>query len=150
MLALLLLWLLAIDGGSGGCRIRQRVAHQRENIYRQREDYGGVFFDADFGEGLQVAELHGERFGGQEVGGFYQLLGGVEFTLGVDDLGTGLAGGFGLLGHGAEHLFGQVDLFDFDGLDFDAEGLGALIDDGLDAQVELVAMAEEFVEFDFT
>src|SRR6202035_3944200 len=65
------------------------------------------------------------------------------------DLGTALAFGFGLLGHGAKHVFRHVDLLDFDGDDFDAEGGGVAVDDGLDALIEVVAVGEDLVEVDF-
>ena len=58
---------------------------------------------------------------------------GVELAFGVDDFGAAFAFGLGLLGHGAEHGLGQVDLLDLDGDDFYAEGGGVAVDDGLDA-----------------
>jgi hypothetical protein len=66
----------------------------------------------------------------------------------VDDLGAGLALCLGLLGHGAEHGLGHVDLFDLDGDDFYAEGGGVAVDDGLNALVEGLAVGEELVEID--
>jgi len=92
--------------------------------------------------------LEGHGLGGHESGGVDQLGGGVELAFGVDDLGTGFALGFGLFGHGAEHGFGHVDLLDFDGDDFYAEGRGVAVDDGLDALVEGLAVGEEFIKVD--
>ena len=110
-----------------------------------------VFFSTPISvEGLEVAELEGHGLGSHEGGGFDELGGGVEFAFGVDDLGAAFAFGFSLLGHGAEHVFRHVDLFDFDGDDLDAEGAGVAVDDGLDAEVELVAVGEDLVEVDFT
>ena len=43
---------------------------------------------------------------------------------------------------------GHVDLLDLDGDDFEAEGGGVAVDDGLDALVEAVAVGEELVEVD--
>jgi len=92
--------------------------------------------------------LEGHGLGGHEGGGIDQLGGGVELAFCMDDLGAGLALGFGLLGHGSEHRLGHVDLFDLDGDDFYAEGCGVAVDDGLDALVEGFAMGEELVQID--
>ena len=113
------------------------------------EDDGGVLVDSVVGVGIEVAELEGHGLSGHEGGGFDELGGGVELAFGVDDFGTAFAFGFGLLGHGAEHVFRHVDLLDFDRDDLDSEGRGMAVDDGLDALVELFAMSEEAVEIDF-
>src|SRR5205807_5114507 len=42
------------------------------------------------------------------------------------------------------------DLLYFDRDDFDSEGCGVAVDDGLDALVEAVAVCKELVEIDFT
>jgi len=52
---------------------------------------------------LQVAQLQGRRLCADHPGRLGQLLAGLEFTLGVDDLGPLLALGFGLLGHRPLH-----------------------------------------------
>ena len=117
-------------------------------FHRKWEDDGGVFLDADLGEGLEVAELEGHGLGGHERGCFNEFGGGVELAFGVDDFGAALALGLGLLGHGAEHGLGHVDLLDLDGDDFYAEGRGVTVDDGLDALVEGLAMGEQLVEVD--
>jgi len=87
--------------------------------------------------------------GGHERGGVDELLGGVELAFSMDDLGAALALRFGLLGHGAKHGFGHVDLLDLNGDHLDAEGGGVAVDDGLDTLVEAVAVGEELVELDF-
>jgi len=120
-------------------------AHQ---LHGEWEDDGSVFLDADFIEGLEVAELEGHGLGGHEGSSFNEFGGGVEFAFGVDDLGAAFTLGFGLLGHGAEHGLGHVHLLDFDGDDFDSEGGGVSVDDGLDALIELLSVGEESVEID--
>ena len=67
---------------------------------------------------------------------------------GVNDFGAALAFGFGLLGDGALHLFGNVDLFHFHLGDLDAPGLGVLIEDDLQLGVYFVALRENFVELE--
>src|ERR1700722_2470357 len=67
----------------------------------------------------------------------------------MDDLRPAFAFGFGLLGHGAEHGLGHIDLFDFDGDDFYAEWGSVAVDDGLDADVQGFPVGEKAVEVDF-
>src|SRR5581483_701038 len=67
----------------------------------------------------------------------------------VDDLGALLALGFGLLGHGAQHALGHVDLLHFHGGDLHAPGVGVLVEDALQAEVDLVAVREQLVELHF-
>src|ERR1035441_1399293 len=141
--------LLGFRCGCGNGGHRDSLVEQVDELDRQREDDGGVLFDADVGEGLEIAELQGHGLSSHERGGFDELCRGVELAFGVDDLGAALALSLGLLGHGAEHVFRHVDLFDLDGDDFDAEGRRVAVNDGLDALVELVAVRENLVQFDF-
>src|ERR1035437_6749817 len=140
--------LLGFRCGRGNGGRRDSLVEQVDELDRQREDDGGVLFDADVGEGLEIAELQGHGLSSHERGGFDELGRGVELAFGVDDLGAALALSLGLLGHGAEHVLRHVDLLDLDGDDFDAEGRGVAVDDGLDALVELVAVGEDLVQFD--
>src|SRR5208283_1867207 len=96
---------------------------------------------------LQISQLDTGGLGRQEMGCIHQALGGGELALGVDDFRALLALGLGLLGHGAQHGLGHIHLFDLDVGDFHAPGRGVLIEDALQAQVDLVAVGEEFVEF---
>ncbi len=82
---------------------------------------GRILLDTYLCKRLKITELEGHGPGREEGGGVDELLGGVEFALGVDDLGAAFALGFGLLGHGAKHGFGEVDLPDLDGDDFDSK-----------------------------
>ena len=61
-------------------------------------------------------ELKGCRRLGNDVRSFFESSGGFLFTLGGDDLGSGLAGGFGLGGHGSLQLLRQADILHFDSL----------------------------------
>src|SRR5580765_3356201 len=82
----------------------------------------------------------------QDLGGLGQLGRRLELAVGVDDLGPALALGLGLLGHGALHVLGQVDLLDLDVRNLDAPGLGVLVDDPLELLVDLVARREQIIE----
>src|SRR5882672_4345873 len=66
----------------------------------------------------------------------------------MNDLGALLAFGFGLLGHGAEHAFRHVHLLDLDVYYFYAPGRGVGVEDALQAGVDLVAVGQQFVQFD--
>src|SRR5579864_305461 len=48
----------------------------REKVHRQGEDDGGVFFHANFSEGLQVTQLEGKRLGRERLGSVSQALSG--------------------------------------------------------------------------
>lgn len=126
------------------CFIQQ--VHQ---LHGKRKNYGRILLDTYLGKRLKITELDGHGLGGEKGGGVDELLGGVEFAFGMDDLGAALALGLGLLGHGAEHGLGQVDLLDLDGDDFYAEGGGVAVDDGLDALIEAFAVGEKLIELDF-
>ena len=65
---------------------------------------------------------------------------------GRDDLGPPFALGLGLAGHRALHPVRQVHVLHFDGRDLDAPRLGPLVDDPLEHGVDLLAVAEQFVE----
>src|SRR5438105_3238368 len=58
----------------------------------------------------QVAQLQGARLQRQCLCRLDQLLGRLRLALGVDDLGAPGALGLGLLRHGADHAFKDVDL----------------------------------------
>jgi len=118
--------------------LAQQLLDAGEEIDWHGEDYGGVLFHADFRQRLQVTQLDAHRFGGQKLGGVHQALGGGELTFRVDDLGTLLALGLGLLGHGAQHGFGHVDLLDLDVGDLHAPGSGVRVENALQAQVDLL------------
>src|SRR5262249_15199474 len=67
----------------------------------------------------------------------------------MDDLCPLFALGFGLFGHGAQHGLREIDLLDLHVRDFHAVGRGVLVEDALDAGVQLVAMGQQLVELDF-
>ena len=64
--------------------------------------------------------LQGNWLGTDQRGGLHHFFGGLEFALGIHDLGAAFAFGFSLLGHRALHAVRQRDLFHFDGSNFDA------------------------------
>ena len=120
-----------------------------EKVHGNGEDDSGIFLDADFRQGLQIPELNADRFGGQEMSGVNQSLRRREFTLRVNDLGALLALGFGLLGHGSQHGLRHIDLLHLDVRHFYSPGRSVLIENTLEAQVDLLAMREQFIQFLF-
>src|ERR1700733_8938216 len=57
----------------------------------RREDDGRVLVDRNLDQGLEVAQLQGERVGHHHVRSDRELAGGERFALGGDDLGALLA-----------------------------------------------------------
>src|SRR3989442_6290321 len=94
--------------------------------------------------------LNGDRVQRENLARIGELRRRLELAVGVDDLGSALALGFGLLGHGALHVLGQVDLLDLDGRHLYPPGLGVLVDDPLELLVDLVARRQEVVQLDLT
>ena len=86
--------------------LAQELDGERENDCR-------ILLGRNVGQRLKVSELKSGRRLGDDVGGFLQSPGGLLLALGRDDLCSGLAGGFGLGGHGALKLLGQSYVFDF-------------------------------------
>ena len=73
-------------------------------------------------------------------------MGCLVLAFGVDDFSSSFPFGFGLSGHCPLHRFGDLHVFDFDGGDFDAPGLGLFVDDLAEAFVELAPFGEQGVE----
>ena len=71
---------------------------------------------------------------------------GLLLAFGVDDLGATRALGLGLLGDCADHAFVEIDVLDLDIRDLDAPGVGGLVEDALDVDVELVALRQHLVQ----
>ncbi|VTR68220.1 23S rRNA methylase (modular protein) [Desulfosarcina cetonica] len=117
-----------------------------EQIDGQGEDRRGVVLGGHFTHGLQVAQLEGHGMGVDDLGGLGQTIGCLVFTLGVDHLGPPFPLGFGLLGHGALHLLGQVDVLELHRGDLDAPGIGMGIQDFLQLGVDLFPRREQFVQ----
>src|SRR5208282_4685269 len=84
----------------------------------------------------------------EDGGSFSQFCGGLEFAVGVDDLGAALAFRFGLAGNGALHVLRDVHLLQLHLGDFDAPGLGVLIEDVLELFVHFVAFGKDGVELE--
>src|SRR3954453_5004299 len=127
----------------------EELGQAGEDVDRQREDDGRVLLDADFGQRLEITKLQRGRLRGENVSRIRQSLRRRELALGVNQLRPLLALGLGLLGHRAQHRLRQIDLLDFHVRHFHAPRLRVLVEDGLDARVERVAMREELVELDF-
>ena len=112
----------------------------------QREHDGRIFFDADFGQRLQVAELNrgGLRF--EHLRGLGQLRRRLRFALRVNHLGAALAFRLRLPADGALHLLRDIDLLDFHLRYLNTPGLGILVKDHLQLAVYLFALGEDLVE----
>src|SRR5579871_3619408 len=76
------------------CNFIQQPLNSREEVDRDREDDRRILLYADFGQGLQVAQLYADGLVGEQARGIDQALRRGKFALGVDDLGTLFA--FGL------------------------------------------------------
>src|SRR6202165_5011706 len=122
-----------------------RAEERLDQIERQGEDDDLGALVRDVGEGRQVAQLQGARLARQGLRRFGQLRGRLALALGVDDLGTPRALGFGLLRHGANHAFVEIDILDLNSRDLDAPRFGGLVEDALQVDVELVALREQIV-----
>jgi hypothetical protein len=115
-------------------------AHQR-----RREDDGGVLVDGDLHQGLEVAQLEGERVLHHDVGGPSQLSGGERLAFSGDDLRALLTLGLGLAGHRALHAAGQLNVLELDHRDLDAPVLRLDVKDLADVVVDLVGLRERLV-----
>src|SRR6266478_4306631 len=81
------------------------------------------------------------------MGSVHEPLRGGEFTFGVNDLRTLLALCLGLLGHGAQHGFRHVDLFDLDVDDLYAPRRCVRVKNALQAQIDFFPVRKQFVQF---
>jgi hypothetical protein len=66
----------------------------------------------------------------------------------MDDLGAPLALGFSLFGHGALHLLWQIHLLYLDQTHLDPPGVGLLVQNFLQFNVQGFAAAQEIVKLD--
>src|SRR3989338_1677964 len=112
-------------------RAAAREEKRRQEVDVQGENDGGCFLARELLEGLEKAQLQRGGVAANDVRGVGQLLRRLELALGVDDFGAPLALGLGLPGDRADHLLGQVDVFDLDRRDLHAPRLRLLIDDAL-------------------
>src|SRR5208337_4563071 len=135
------LGLVVADAG----RFRKR-AERFEQIDRHRKDGGGIVFGRDLLERLQIAKLERYWTLAHDLGGIGEPLRRLEFALRRDHLGAPLALGLSLRRDRALHVLRQIDIFQLNQRDLHAPRLGLRIDYFLDARVELVALAEQFVE----
>src|ERR1035438_8062185 len=71
-----------------------------QKVYWHREDDGGVLFNADLRQRLQIAQLNTGWFRGQQMGRVSQPLCCRIFAFRMDDLRPLFALGLGLFGHG--------------------------------------------------
>src|ERR1017187_3890553 len=117
-----------------------------EQIYRQRQERGGVVFAGHFAHGLEIAQLQRNRFLGDQGSGLHHFLGGLKFAFRVHDLRAAFAFGLGLFGHRALHAVRQRDLLHFHARDLDAPRLGLLVNDLLQFLVDDIALREQVVQ----
>src|SRR5215469_2962599 len=126
-------------------RLLTRTEQRLDEVEGQREhDQLGTLV-SNVGEGLQVAQLQRTRLLGEGGGSLDERLRRLVLSLGVDDLGAPRAFGLRLLRHRTHHALIEVDVLDLDGRDLDAPGLGALVEDALQVDVELVALRQQIV-----
>ncbi len=101
---------------------------------------------ADFFESLESADVDTAGSLGEHTGGFGDGGSGGFFAFGRDDSGAAFAFGFGLLGHGAFHVGGELDILKFDIFNINTPFVGLGVDDFADLSRDFVTFAENFVE----
>src|SRR5258707_5843273 len=89
------------------------------------------------------------RSAGQMLASLDKLLGRLLLAQGIDHLRSPQPLGLGLLGDRADHVFIEIDMFDFDVGHLDTPGVGLLIEDLLNICVEPIPFRQQFVEFVF-
>src|SRR5215212_7993925 len=122
------------------------LAQERaEQVYRDRQDHGGVVLGGDFVQGLEETELQ-RRGALQAVRRLPQALRRLVLTLGAYDLRPPLSLALGLPGHGPLHLLRYLHVLDLDGAHLYAPGVGLLVDYGLQLLVYGLPVGEEVVQ----
>src|SRR5438132_8296500 len=81
-----------------------------------------------------------------DVGRLAQLHRGLGFPFGSDDLRATLALGLGFLCHGALHIVGKYNVFDFDRRHLRAPRLRVPVDDVLDLLVDACGVRKKLIE----
>src|SRR6266849_6131285 len=107
-----------------------------------------VLLDTYLRQSLQVTQLDRGGLCFENFRSVGKFLRGFELALRVNDLGAAFTFGFGLLGDGALHLLGNIDLLHFDFGDFDAPRLGVLVENDLKFGIHLIALRENFIELE--
>src|SRR6266404_742684 len=130
-------------------RSPKQLLHAGEEIDRNGEDDRRVLLDTDFSERLQIPQLNAGRFGRQKMRGIHQSLRRGELAFGMNNLRAFFAFRLGLLGHRPQHGLGHIHLLDFHVGDLHAPRRGVRIADALKAQIDFVAVSQQFVEFLF-
>src|SRR6266481_3670417 len=86
----------------------------------------------------------------QNFGGVGEFLRSFKLSFRVNDFCTAFALGFGLLGDGALHLLGDVDLFHLDFGNLNAPRFGVGVEYDLKLGVDFIALRENFIEFELS
>src|SRR5260370_10795307 len=122
------------------------VHEWREESDRDWKKRGRVVFAGNLAHGLEEAQLERNRLLAHHRGGLHHFFRGLKFAFGVDDLGTALALGFGLLGHGALHRVGQCHVLYLYRRDFHTPRFGLPVDYLLQLQVDRLALRKQVVQ----
>src|SRR5260370_27127940 len=120
------------------------------NIDRQRKHNRCVLLDTYLGQSLKVAELDCGRLRFENFRGVGELLRGFKLSFRVNDLCTAFAFRFRLLGDGALHLLGDVDLFHLDFGNLNAPRFGVGVEYDLKFGVDFIALRKNFIEFELS
>ena len=118
--------------------LRQKTLQQ---IYGERQDDSRIVFRGYFNEALQKSEVHGRRLFCHHPGCVRESLRGLELAFGVNDLRTPLSLRLRLLGHGALHLLGKIDVLDFHQNHFHSPGLSVKIQDLLNSGIDFFSLS---------
>ena len=112
-------FLRPVGSHSRTIRFLKKGEERLYDVDRHRENNSRVLLCADFGQGLEVAQLHRCGNAAENLGGVDERLGGLELGLGVNDLGAPIALGLSLFGDRSHHVFGEFDGSDLDVADLD-------------------------------
>src|SRR5882672_8230492 len=144
-------WVTGIPPWNNPWRLRFFSKHSGEDqgleqIDRYGKDGGRVVFGRDLGERLQIAELHRERLGRENLGRLREFLARLKLPFRVDDLGAPLALGLGLARDRPLHFLRQVDVLHLDGAHLDPPRLGVAVNHQLQLLVDLVPVREQLIQ----
>src|SRR5712675_1920995 len=104
------------------------------------------FFSTEISAIVWSAELKCHGMLRDDVGRLAQLHCGLVFPFGSDDLRATLALGLGFLCHGALHIVGKYNVFDFDRRHLRAPRLRVPVDDVLDLLVDAGGVRKKLIE----
>src|SRR5262249_10429662 len=135
--------------GAIGCYLGQPSQTCNYIDWQWKHD-GRILFGADLHQRLQISQLNRDRLLLDNLGGHRQFLRRRVLALGVNDLGAAFALCFRLPRDRADHLLGQIDLLDFHHRHLHAPCRRVLVQDCLQAHIQLFPLAQQLIELDLS